>query len=106
MVYCMRSQIGMAEARTGVGYLKNYDKSEDTIMASVKGTIGTILTLGGLTAAAYAVYKNKDLLMSFAQELLTPPQEAAPEEEPAVEDFEVPAPVEEKDIVIDRTAEA
>ena len=76
-------------------------------MASVKGTIGTILTLGGLSAAAYAVYKNRELLMSFAQELLTPPQEEeVPAEEPVVEEFEVPAPVEEKDIVIDRTAEA
>ena len=76
-------------------------------MASIKGTLGTILTLGGLTAAAYAVYKNKDLLLSFAQELLTPPQEPVEAEEaPAVEEFEVPAPVEEKDIVIDRTAEA
>lgn len=74
-------------------------------MASIKGTIGTILTLGGLTAAAYAVYKNKDLLMSFAQELLTPPQEPVEAEEPAVEEIAVPAPVEEKDIVIDRTAE-
>lgn len=75
-------------------------------MASIKGTIGTILTLGGLTAAAYAVYKNKDLLMSFAQELLTPPQEPVEAEEPVVEEIAVPAPVEEKDIVIDRTAEA
>ena len=74
-------------------------------MAKKKSAFGTLLALGGLTAAGVAVYKNRELIRDFLDELTAPPMEAYEEDE-APETIETPAPEAERDIVIDRTAEA
>ena len=74
-------------------------------MVKKKSGLGTLLALGGLTAAGLAVYKNRELIRDFLDELTAPPMEAFEEEE-TMETVEEPAPEAERDIVIDRTAEA
>lgn len=74
-------------------------------MARKRSAFGTLLRLGGLAAVGAVAYKNRELIRGFIDELTASPAE--PEElyeEPAAE-AEVPAPQEERDIVIDRTAE-
>ena len=75
-------------------------------MARKKNGFGKLLLLGGMAAAGYAAYKNRDLIRGFIHELTS-----APEEDFSVYDsdfekaVEAEAPVEENDIVIDRTTE-
>lgn len=75
-------------------------------MARKRSAFGTLLRLGGLAAVGAVAYKNRELIRGFIDELTASPAE--PEElyeEPAAAEAEVPAPQEERDIVIDRTAE-
>ena len=75
------------------------------IMARTHSFLGTALVLGGLAAAGYMIYRNRDLIRAFVEELVYTPEE--PEYEGVVIDFEPPAEAEdENDIVIDRTAGA
>ena len=74
-------------------------------MARKRSIFGTVLVLGGVAAAGYMIYRNRDLIRAFVEELVYTPEE--PECEGVVIDFEPPAEAEEEnDIVIDRTAGA
>ena len=44
-------------------------------MARKKRVFGKLLILGGAAAAGWAIYKNRELLRSFAEALATPPRE-------------------------------
>ena len=75
-------------------------------MARKKSFFGRLLTLGGLAAAGYAVYKNRELIRGFVDELITPAE--APAEEPGeafAAEVDADVPEAEHDIIIDRTAE-
>ena len=74
-------------------------------MARRHRMIPTLLTLGAAAAAGWAIYKHRELLLSFVSELSTP---ACPrEEDDYVPDMpaEQPEPQEETHIIIDRTIE-
>ena len=74
-------------------------------MARKRSFLGTALVLGGVAAAGYMIYRNRDLIRAFMEELAYAPEE--PEYEGVVIDFEPPAEGEaENDIVIDHTAGA
>ena len=74
-------------------------------MARKHSFLRTALVLGGVAAAGYMIYRNRDLIRAFVEELAYAPEE--PEYEGVVIDFEPPAEAEEEnDIVIDRTAGA
>ena len=77
-------------------------------MARKKSAFGRILTLGGLAAAGYFAYKNRELIGGFLDELTAPPETPFEPETPA-EDFsaavDAVVPEEERDIIIDRTTE-
>ena len=80
-----------------------YERS--MIMARKRSILGTMLVLGGVAAAGYMIYRNRNLIRAFVEELTYTPEE--PEYEGVVIDFEPPAEAEEEnDIVIDRTADA
>ena len=69
-------------------------------MARKRKIIGTALVLGGVAAAGYLVYRNRDMIRAFVEELVYTPEE--PEYEGVVIDFEPPVDEEEEtDIVID-----
>ena len=75
------------------------------MMARKRGFLGKALTLGGLAAAGVMIYKNRDLIRGFLDELTAPAEETEDWlEEP--EETEAPeVPEDEKIIVIDRTGE-
>ena len=74
-------------------------------MARKRSIFGMMLALGGVAAAGYMIYRNRNLIRAFVEELTYTPEE--PEYEGVVIDFEPPAGTEaENDIVIDRTAGA
>ena len=74
-------------------------------MARKRSILGPMLVLGGVAAAGYMIYRNRNLIRAFVEELTYTPEE--PEYEGVVIDFEPSAEVEEEsDIVIDRTAGA
>lgn len=64
-------------------------------MARRHSAFGTLLTLGGVAAAGWAVYKNRDVIKGFLKELTAPGSSA--------EDTTWEAPEEEVHIVIDNT---
>ena len=70
-------------------------------MAKKKSFFGTLLKLGGLAAAGYAIYTKRDEIKSFVTDAAGRifPEEA---EEPVVEDILDVEP----DVVIDTTAKA
>ena len=79
-------------------------------MARKKSMFRKLMVLGGAAAAGWTIYKNRELLRSFAEALSTPAKAAdkAPFPEEAARDFadevKEPAPVEAQ-IVIDNTKE-
>ena len=74
-------------------------------MARKRSILGTVLVLGGVAAAGYMIYRNRDLIRAFVEELIDTPEEQ--DYEGVVIDFEPPVVEEdETDIVIDRTAGA
>ena len=73
-------------------------------MARKHSILGPVLFLGGVAAAGYMVYRNRELIRAFVEELAYAPEE--PEYEGVVIDFEPPVEAEaeteeETDIVID-----
>ena len=67
-------------------------------MARKLGFIGATLATGALAAAGYFAYKNRELIRTFVEELVGPPEDEAAEAAAPQE-----APAEETNIVIDRT---